>query len=284
LSLFAAGVVLFLLLVASYSGRGFWIALGSIALSMIALVGFLFIATLQYPSQVKPRLAWLASKLALVLDQEAADSISKALAKLPGPPPSPCEAGQLAACGAAASAAVAADTASAAGTASAADTPSAVGTASATDAERPSTEPESMQAATTPSWTPPPPPEQEQKPTASGPVVWFLDEQQPQASNSSGALAISGKNASDQAMEGVLAILKPDGSQREIDLALNIEGQKVQGTIPAGARFSLGAPKGEVSQHSGGAILTFRYSQGGEQRTSILYLTPATISRLANRG
>jgi hypothetical protein len=141
-----------------------------------------------------------------------------------------------------------------------------------------------MQAAATPSWTPPPPPKQEQKPTASGPVVWFLDEQQPQASSSSGALAINGMNASDQAMEGVQGALKPDGSQREIDLALNVEGQKVQGTIPAGARFSLEAPKGEASQQSGGAILTFRYSQGGERRTLILYLTPATISHLANRG
>ncbi len=285
MSLFAAGVVLFLLLIASYSGRGFWIALGSIALSMIALIGFLFVATLQYPSQVKPRLAWLASKLALVLDQETADSIGKALAKLPGPPPSPCEAGQQPACGSAANAAVATDTASATDTGGAPDTASAAGAASITDAKPPSAEPGSMQAAATPSWAPPPPPKQEQKATTSGPVVWFLDQQQPQASaGGSDAFAIGGMNASDQAMEGIHAILKPDGGQREIELALNVEGRKAEGTIPAGARFSLEAPKEAASQQPGGAILTFRYSQGAEQRTSILYLTPAMISRLANRG
>jgi hypothetical protein len=279
LSLFAAGVVLFLLLIASYSGRGFWVALGSIALSMIALIGFLFVATLQYPSQVKPRLAWLASKLPLVLDQKTADSISKALAKLPGPPPSLCEAGQQAPCAAAASAAVAPATASAANTAS----PPAV--ASTDDAEPPSAGPESMQAAATPSWTPAPPPKEEQKPAASGPVVWLLDQQQPQDSaGGSVAFAIDGMNVSDQAMAAVRAILKPDGGQREIELGLNVAGQKGEGMIPAGARFSLEAPKGEASQQSGGAILTFRYSQAGEQKASILYLTPAMISRLANRG
>jgi hypothetical protein len=278
LSLFAAGVVLFLLLIASYSGRGFWVALGSIALSMIALIGFLFVATLQYPSQVKPRLAWLASKLPLVLDQQTADSISKALAKLPGPPPSLCGSGQQAACGAAANAAVAADTASAPDTGS----PAAVG--STTEAEPPSAEPGSMQAAATPSWSPAPPPKEEQKPTASGPVVWLLDEQQPQASaGGSDAFAIDGMNASGQAMAGVHAVLKPDGGQREIELGLNVAGQKAGGMIPAGARFSLEAAKGVAAQQSGGAILTFRYSQGAEQRASILYLTPAMISRFANR-
>jgi hypothetical protein len=286
LSLFAAGVVLFLLLVASYSGRAFWIALGSVALSMVALIGFLFVATLQYPAQVKPRLAWLASKLPLVLDQKTADGIANALAKLPGPPPSSCEAGQQAACGAAASAAVAADTANPADTASPAGAEDAASAASTTDAEPPSAEPGSMQAAATPSWTaPPPPPKQEQKLAASGPVVWLLDEQHPQASpGGSDSFAINGMNSSEQAMDQVHAILKPDGGHREIDLALNVDGQKTEGVIPAGARFSLAAPKGEASQQSGGAILTFRYSQGAQQRTAILYLTPAMISRLANRG
>jgi hypothetical protein len=278
LSLFAAGVVLFLLLIASYSGRGFWVALGSIALSMIALIGFLFVATLQYPSQVKPRLAWLASKLSLVLDQKTADSISKALAKLPGPAPSLCEAGQQAPCRAAASTAVAPATASGANTAS----PPAV--ASTDDAEPPSAGPEPMQAAATPSWTPAPPPKEDQKPTASGPVVWLLDQQSQESAGGSNAFAIDGMNVSDQAMAAVHAILKPDGGQRQIELGLNVAGQKGEGMIPAGARFSLEAPKGEASQQSGGAILTFRYSQAGEQKASIFYLTPAMISRLANRG
>ncbi|MGE5260335.1 MAG: hypothetical protein ACM3MH_05605 [Actinomycetota bacterium] len=268
MSLFAAGVVLFLLLAATYSGRGFWIALASIMLSMAALIGFVFVATLQDPSQVKPRLAWVASKLPLVLDQKTADSIAKALAHLPGV--QPCAQGQGAACGTAASAAVAADTVSTA--------------AAGGQAEPPSTEQQSMQAAATPSWSAPPSPPKQETPTPSGPVAWLLDEQQPQGA-ADGGFAIDGKNASDQAMEEVHAVLKPDGGQREIELALNVAGEPASGgVIPPGARFSLGAPKGDASQQSGGAILTFRYSQSGQKRTSILYLTPAMISHLANRG
>ena len=34
----------------------------------------------------------------------------------------------------------------------------------------------------------------------------------------------------------------------------------------------------------GGAILTFRYVQAGQRKSSILYLTPAMVARFANRG
>lgn len=142
MSLFAAGVVLFLLLLASYSGRSFWIALGSIALSMVALAGFLFVATLQDPSQVRPRLAWIASKLHLVLDQQKSDRINKAIAKLPAPAPSPCAAGEETTCGTTASAAVAADTVGPASEASATDAeqPPMEAEPPSTEAEPPSTE------------------------------------------------------------------------------------------------------------------------------------------------
>src|SRR5262249_48838633 len=95
--------------------------------------------------------------------------------------------------------------------------------------------------------------------------------------------SVSGMNASDQAFEEVQAVLKPDGSHSELALALSVEGQKSEGIIPAGARFSLGLPSAKQAQ-IGGAILVFRYRQDGRSRTSILYLTPSTISRLANRG
>jgi hypothetical protein len=34
----------------------------------------------------------------------------------------------------------------------------------------------------------------------------------------------------------------------------------------------------------GGAILAFRYIQAGQRKSSILYLTPSMVGRLANRG
>ena len=83
MSLFAAGVVLFALLVASYSGRRFWIALASTLVSMAALVGFLFVAMAKEPSQMRTGLAWLGAKLQLVLDQQTADQINRAIERIP---------------------------------------------------------------------------------------------------------------------------------------------------------------------------------------------------------
>jgi hypothetical protein len=71
-----------------------------------------------------------------------------------------------------------------------------------------------------------------------------------------------------------------------VELTLAVEGQRLDGTvIPGGARFSLvsAAPNGDGSKQSGGAILTFRYLQAGQRKTSILYLTPSMIARFANR-
>src|SRR3989442_1169493 len=51
----------------------------------------------------------------------------------------------------------------------------------------------------------------------------------------------------------------------------------------AGARFSIVSetPNGDGSKQSGGAILTFRYVQAGQRKTSVLYLTPSMVSRFA---
>ena len=165
--------------------------------------------------------------------------------------------------------------------------------ASVSAAEPPPPEPEAIQATATPSW---PAPKQEPKATPGGPLVWLLDDQ-PLQTSSSGAegFAINGINTSDQAMQEVHAVLKPDGGQHELELALSVEGQKTKGVVPAGAHFSLGfeAPKNDGSKQLGGndgskqlggAILTFRYIQDGQRKTSIVYLTPSMISRLANRG
>jgi hypothetical protein len=89
-------------------------------------------------------------------------------------------------------------------------------------------------------------------------------------------------------LEEVHAVLKPDASQREVELALSVEGRELddKSVIPAEARFSLVAanPNEDGSKQIRGAILTFRYLQAGQRKTSILYLTPAMVSRIANRG
>jgi hypothetical protein len=285
LSLLAAGLALFILLIASYSGRAAWIALGSATLSMAALVGVLFLAASQDPGQVRAGAAWVANELSLVADRPTVEHLKSAVERLSTA--LSCEAAQKPGCTTAASA----------------DTPPAA--------------PEAMQAAATTSWlepeaTPEPvvqePPKQElakqgpqkqelakqepQKQEARGasksPVAWRLDDAGVQiSSGGAGGFSVGGMNVSDKALEQIHAVLKPDGTQREMPLSLSIEGQSSEpGTsIPAGARFSLASatPNEDDSETSGGAILSFRYVQAGQRKSSILYLTPATVARLANR-
>jgi hypothetical protein len=285
LSLLAAGLALFILLIASYSGRAAWIALGSATLSMAALVGVLFLAASQDPGQVRAGAAWVANELSLVADRPTVDHLKSAVERLSTA--LSCEAAQKPGCTTAASA----------------DTPAAA--------------PEAMEAAATTSWlepeaTPEPvvqePPKQElakqgpqkqelakqepQKQEARGasksPVAWRLDDAGVQiSSGGAGGFSVGGMNVSDKALEQIHAVLKPDGTQREMPLSLSVEGQSSEpGTsIPAGARFSLASatPNEDGSETSGGAILSFRYVQAGQRKSSILYLTPATVARLANR-
>jgi len=285
LSLLAAGLALFILLIASYSGRAAWIALGSATLSMAALAGVLFLAASQDPGQVRAGAAWVANELSLVADRPTVEHLKSAVERLSTA--LSCEAAQKPGCTTAASA----------------DTPPAA--------------PEAMQAAATTSWlepeaTPEPvvqePPKQElakqgpqkqelakqepQKQEARGasksPVAWRLDDAGVQiSSGGAGGFSVGGMNVSDKALEQIHAVLKPDGTQREMPLSLSVEGQSSEpGTsIPAGARFSLASatPNEDGSETSGGAILSFRYVQAGQRKSSILYLTPATVARLANR-
>ena len=285
MSLLAAGLALFILLIASYSGRAAWIALGSATLSMAALVGVLFLAASQDPGQVRAGAAWVANELSLVADRPTVEHLKSAVERLSTA--LSCEAAQKPGCTTAASA----------------DTPPAA--------------PEAMQAAAATSWlepeaTPEPvvqePPKQElakqgpqkqelakqepQKQEARGasksPVAWRLDDAGVKiSSGGAGGFSVGGMNVSDKALEQIHAVLKPEGTQREMPLSLSIEGQSSEpGTsIPAGARFSLASatPNEDGSETSGGAILSFRYVQAGQRKSSILYLTPAIVARLANR-
>jgi hypothetical protein len=259
LSLFAAGVAILALLFASYSRRSTWLALGSTAMSMAALLGCLFLSTAQDPGQVRTRLAWIGSQLSLVADRQTLDDLKTAIERVSTS--LSCNVGQRPGCKTTAS---------------------------------PETLPagrDAMQAASTTSWlTPkqdPEPPKQESKASQS-PVAWRLDELRVPASSHGGGFLISGTNVSDQALEAVHAVLKPDSSKREVELALDVEGHKAgaAAAVPAGARFSLvsEAPNEAGSKQLGGAILTFRYVEAGQRKTSILYLTPSMVARLANRG
>ncbi len=275
MSLLAAGLALLILLIASYSGRAVWIALGSATLSMAALVGVLFLTASQDPGQVRTGVAWLADQLSLVADRPTVDHLKSAVERLSTA--LSCEAGQKPGCTTAASA----------------DTPGAA--------------PEAMQAAATTSWLEPKaapepvvqePPKQElakqepqkQEPRSASrsPVAWRLDDVGLRiSSGGTGGFSVGGTNVSDKALEQIHGVLKPDRTQREMPLTLNVEGQSSEPgtTIPAGARFSLASetPNERGSETSGGAILSFRYVQAGQHRSSILYLTPATVARLANR-
>ena len=87
LGLFAAGIVLLLLLIASYSRRGTWLALGSMALSIAVVAACLLLVAIHDPSQGRVRLAWIESKLPLVLDQQTADALAASLERIAAAPP-----------------------------------------------------------------------------------------------------------------------------------------------------------------------------------------------------
>jgi hypothetical protein len=262
LSLFAAGIVLVVLLIASYSRRGTWIALGSIALSMALLFGCLFLVTIHDRSHVRDRLEWVAGKLPLLLDRQTAEQLAASLETIEAPPS--CNPGQPS-CGAEPLEA----------------TPPSVAVAPAL----PEAEPVQATAAAT-GWFDTKP---ASKTPPQSPISWVLDDRGAQGPVSSPwGFSISGTNVSDQALEQVEAVLKPDSSERELPLALSVESEaaRADNAIPANAHFSLfaAAPDQGASAQAGGAILTFRYVQAGQRKSSIVYLTPAMVARFANRG
>ena len=79
MSLFAAGAVVFVLFVASYSQRDSWLALCSVSMSIASVFGCLFLSTVHDHSQVRMSFAWAASKLYLVLDRQIAYDLAVAL-------------------------------------------------------------------------------------------------------------------------------------------------------------------------------------------------------------
>jgi len=103
LSLFAAGAVVFVLFVASYSKRDSWLALCSVSMSMALVLGCLFLSTVHDNSQFRMRFAWAASELPRLVDRQIADDPAFAHEHLATSPR--CKIGQQG-CSAAASAAL----------------------------------------------------------------------------------------------------------------------------------------------------------------------------------
>lgn len=85
MSLFAAGVVVFVLFVASYSRRGTCLVLCSMSMSVALVFGCLSLSTVHDYSRVRMTFAWAASKLPLVLDRQIADDLTVALEDPPTP-------------------------------------------------------------------------------------------------------------------------------------------------------------------------------------------------------
>lgn len=82
MSLFAAGVFVFVLFVASYSRRGTWLVLCSMSMSMALVFGCLFLSMVHDHSQFGMRFTRAASKLPLVRDRQIPDYLASALEQL----------------------------------------------------------------------------------------------------------------------------------------------------------------------------------------------------------
>lgn len=236
MTLFTAGIAVLALLFATYTTRRTWLAWGSAALSLVALIGAIFFLTAKDP-HARDSYVWLADQLAQVLDRQTADGIKEAIEQVasyepPRPTPAPPE-------------------------------------------EHPA-----MRAAAVSGWPAPAKP----KPVSGDAIAWLLDESVQVPVSDGDRFRLGGVNLTDEALTDVRGALKPDSGDRKVKLALDVEdGGAGNSVVPPGARFSLVHRDGDNAGTSGGAILTFRYAQGGQQKSMILYLTPPMLARLATK-
>jgi hypothetical protein len=238
MELFAAGIAVLALLFATYTTHRTWLAWGSAALSLVALIGAVFFLTAK-DADIRDGYVRLADQLSPVLDRQAIDELKGAIEQVaayeaPRPAPAPAD-------------------------------------------ERPA-----MQAAAVSGWLAPEKP----KPVSGDAVAWLLEERVQVPVSDGDRFRLGGINLTDEAMTDVRGALKPDLSGGKLKLALDVEdGASGDGVVPPGARFSLvrrsgGDSADATTDRSGGAILTFRYAQSGQQKSMILYLTPPMLARL----
>jgi hypothetical protein len=244
LTLFAASAALVALLIASYAGRGAWIACCSIAVTAVAVAGFVVVSTAATKDQLRARAAWLASGLPDVFDKQTLQALTAPLEHLA--------------------------------------TPAAQESRVAGNEEPAAADSNAVQASVTTGWfgASGAPKADANSPV----IWLLDDGNGPATAPIGDGSAIAGVNSSNQDLSQVRATLKPDASKGEVTLALKVEGHAADGAavIPAGARFSL-TPE-TPARSSGGAILTFRYLYAGQQKSTILYLNAATLARFASRG
>lgn len=245
MTLFAASVVLAVLLIASYGTRRIWLACLSIVLSAAVVAGVIFVATTETPAEGRAKLAWLAEKLPLVIDPQTIDAVTASLDYIL--------------------------------------TPAARDSGGPPSVASPSVPPQAMQAAST--WNLFGADSAPKSNPNSPVTWLLDDPNAPVVSPIEDGFAIGGVNTSNQDLSQVHATLKPDGSRREIPLVLKVEGRAAGGgaVIPAGARFSFGSETPNPADPAAGAILTFRYVVAGQQKAAILYISAATIARFASR-
>ena len=229
-------------------------------MSVAALVGGLFLPTLEDPTAVRARLKWVAAQFPVVLDQKTLNELTSAIQQ--DSTSSRCEEKVRPACIVAANPRASHNGSVTRGASLSSGAPQAIHAASADIAPEPKTDLENA---------------------SRSPVIWLLDQRPPVSSlGIADEFLISGINISNDALQDVRGTLKPDTGKGELSLALKLEGHEVESgaLIAAGARFTLGLkqPKANRSTHLSGAIFTFRYTYRGQQRASILYLTPSMIA------
>jgi hypothetical protein len=312
--LFAAGIALLTLLVASYAGRHTWLACASMGLSIAALFGLVFLSGANKPAQIQARSEWLSSQLAPVLGRQSLDDeieagvgyVKTAIGQ------AKTAVGYVSNGLSAASSWAGRQAMQAAATASwfgGADEEAEEATlalqppALPTQITEPSALPQATAVLAPPSSAPPalPPPSQATAappppqataafpPRAASasrsPVKWLLDDSSGASPGAGDGFSIAGINVSDQELRDVHGVLKLDSGQREYELSLAVEGGNAEAgaSVPAGAQFTLRSALREGSE-PGGAVLRFRYSVSGQEKATILHLAPPLFARLANGG
>jgi hypothetical protein len=218
----------------------------SVAVTVVALAGAVFLVTIQSPGEGRATLAWLASKLPL--DQESANRLAAAIEQAAIVPP---KASQVTA---------------------RVDSPVPV---SRSEPVQAAAAPNPFAARSVPKADP-------NSPVA----WFIDDPNAPVTSPLEEGLAIGGVNVSGRDLKQVEGTLKPDGSWSEIPLTLKVEGRAARpgAIIKSGERFSLIAESPDALRvPPRGAILTFRYVYEGQRKAAILYLNAATLARFASR-
>jgi len=130
--------------------------------------------------------------------------------------------------------------------------------------------------------------------TSRSEVVWLFDQpggpplfalsSDDKGSKVNGFL-ISGKNTSDQPLNEVQGVLKPDSGDGNLELNLSLNGNPTDEnvrTIPPGAQFSLvyvfskrqkALSANGFIEKFGGAVFTFHYTHAGVQKALICYFS-----------